>query len=273
MGTSASSKGPGGDVPLVPPWVPPVDLPPETDNQSDETEEVPSTERSVLAPLARFKYARMNFGQYAHTGSRNDLKAGLGHDTRTGLGGARHATRRMGGTAKTAGALRGVFDALRSGATPPVDLGIDPSALSGRPAQEIRDRIVDAIRPTDGTQDTEASRDSIAHAISDLLEQDPSIDLTALTPKQIDFIVEYYVAYDLCRRIELDIGQAIRDKVRDAATWVHRLEEIRQYVCQKVAACFRSRTNTGGRFTRQNATTMVALVIKDVFTVFEEYLK
>src|SRR5437762_1236533 len=28
MGTSASSKGPGGGVPLVPPWVPPIPPPP-----------------------------------------------------------------------------------------------------------------------------------------------------------------------------------------------------------------------------------------------------
>lgn len=283
MGTSASSKGPGGGVPLIPPWVPPVDPLPDGENSpgtngdgndNPQQQNTPSQPVSTIkAPPRRFAATRINLGRFAQNGSRDNLATGLGHYSRSGLGGARRAAQRMGGTAKTAGALYGVLDALRTRQTPPVDLGVDPAALTGRPAGEVADRIINAIRPIDGTQDAEASRDAVALAISDLINQLPSIDLTALTIEQIDFVTERYVAYDICHRLELDVGKAIFDKAPDVASGMRRLEEIRQYIQEKVSACFRSRAEQGQRLTRNQASGIADAVIRDTFTVFEEYLK
>lgn len=103
MGTSTSSRGPGGGVPLVPAWVPP---PPG---------EPPSQSPPEMAPPRRFQPARTRLGGYGRSGSENDLRRGLGHYSRTGLGGSASGARRMAGTAVTAGGLYGVLDALRTG--------------------------------------------------------------------------------------------------------------------------------------------------------------
>lgn len=66
MGTSASSKGPGSGVPLVPPWV------------EDNPE---------VAEPSRFKAARINLGKFAKNGSEDSLGRGLGYYSKNGLGG------------------------------------------------------------------------------------------------------------------------------------------------------------------------------------------
>src|ERR1700739_3155840 len=104
MGTSGSSRGPGGGVPLVPPWVPPIspqEVPqvPPPDSAPAATPQLPdilpSPPPNVLAPPRRFAGARTGLGNFALTGSRSDLESGLGHYARTGLGGAVQGARRM----------------------------------------------------------------------------------------------------------------------------------------------------------------------------------
>ena len=85
MGTSASSNGPGGGVPLVPPWVPPVPplpLPvppvPPADGQGPgpadgdgqngparlrNPQQPAQAQPSPIAPAGRFLGARLNFGK------------------------------------------------------------------------------------------------------------------------------------------------------------------------------------------------------------------
>lgn len=278
MGTSKSSGGPGGKVPFIPPWVPPTTpaAPVPAQNGSAPGGSTPATSTqppAQLAPPRRFAGARTNLGNFARTGSQSDLNAGLGHYTRTGLGGARRATQRMGRTSKTAGGLYGVLDAFRAGTPPPAELGISASDLAGRSASDIADHIANALCPADGTQDAEAGRDAVARALSDLMEAEPNADLLALSIEQIEHVVEWYVAYDLCDRIELDIGKSVVDKAPNYAEGVKRLEQIKEYVREKVSAQFRARAGKGERLTRQTATALTNSVLQDTFEIFEGYLQ
>ena len=284
MGTSASSKGPGGGVPLVPPWVPPLPGAPgaaPTPTQaapgtpsSPVTAPVtaPLTSPSPLAPPRRFGGARASLGRFARSGNHDDLKSGLGHYVRTGYGGGQQAARRMAGTARTAGAIYGVFDALRSGQAPIALPTISPAALAGRPAREVMDVIADAIRPIDGTQDAEASRQAMDGAVADLLNQFPNADLTALEQGQIEVMVERYTARDLCHRIELDVGRSITSKAPDPATAVRRLEDMRQYVAAETSAQFAERRERGDQLNGGNVAELVASVLQSTLSIFEDYV-
>ena len=161
--------------------------------------------------------ARTSLGKFAKSAGSHDLRRGLAHYTRTGLGGARAATQRMGRTVDTAGRLYRVLQDLRSGAATPAELAIDKAALVGRSAREIADVIANALQPADGPQDAEAARDAISQALSDLMLAYPDVNLLALAPEQIDQVVEGYVAHDLCHRIELDVGLSILSKAPTAA--------------------------------------------------------
>jgi len=279
MGTQRSSDGPGGGVPLIPSWVQPVTVPTEPvvvqpgESDGDITPDqgqIPVA--PILAPPSRFKAARRRLGKFSNSGSRQDLKSGLGHYVRTGLGGAVQGARRMGGTASVAGKLYGGLEGFRAGEARPAELGLDKAALSGKPAREVGDRIIDSVCPVDGSQDTEARRDSLSRSISELAEQFPNLDLTALTPEQIDLLLERFVAFDLCHRIELDVGKAIFLKAANPAIAVKRIEEMRQYVREKISAFFRAKGKEGQGLTRSAAAVLTAGVIQDTLAVFEGYV-
>src|SRR5438067_1775990 len=112
MGTSSSSGGPRGSAPLLPPGVPPLPPPlpqqpageePTPDQQGTQPATAPPViSPTQLAPPRRFMSSRTRLGQFAKTGSTEDLKRGLGHYAKTGLSGARAATQRMGRTVATA---------------------------------------------------------------------------------------------------------------------------------------------------------------------------
>jgi hypothetical protein len=288
MGTQRSSEGPGSGVPLVPSWVQPVSPLPDNPSPGDgQAETLPNESQpsEVAAPVevpqivprlaqrGRFKGARTSLGSFAASGSKSDLQTGLGHYVRSGYSGASQLAQRMSRTAKAAGLFYGGLEAFRSGENKPVEFGLDRDSLRGRPAREVGDKIIEAICPIDGSQDAEASRDSLTRSISDLLEQNPDLDLTALSPEQIDFLVEGFVANDLAHRIELDVGKTIFEKAPDTATAVHRMQEMRDYVREKVSASFRARNSQGQKFTRASAANLTASVLKDTLAVFEEYIR
>ncbi len=277
MGTSASSSGPGSGVPLIPPWVPDPEVEPEVEPDGEQDPEIdePAVQQPVppqVAPAGRFRGARINLGQFGGSGSEHGLRRGLGHYVRTGLGGSRNASRRMTSTARNAGALYGVLQALGSGAPPQVDLGIDPAGLAGLPAREIVDRIAEALSPSDGTLDAEASRTSISWAMCEFMRREPAADLLALSLEQIFLTMILYIGAEICFRIELDVGKTVLEKAPDPATAVERIQEMKRYVRQVVANRFRHRSADAGRLPLREASRLATRVIQDTFEVFESYL-
>lgn len=266
-------------MPLVPPW---VDDPPEGAPAADSEDAAPQTEGEggndsttappELAPRGRFRGARLNLGRFGSSGSEENLRRGLGHYVGSGLGGSAKATQRLAGTARKSGTVVGVLQALQSGAPPPVDLGIEVADLAGRPALETADRIAQAISPTDGTQDAEASRQSLSVALRELITKEPTVDLTALTQEQIELVMEAFIAEDICRRIELDVGRAIFEMAPSAFAASTRLTQMNRYVRQNVAASLRRLHAGSERLTPRAASRLAARVIRTTLAVFEEYL-
>ncbi len=266
---------------MIPPWVSPIPA------QGDALDSGMQTQGSLnpaipdsniqpstqgLALPGRFRGSRTSLGRFARTGSQDDMRAGIARYVRTGLGGARRASQRMSTTSKTVGSLYGVLDTLSRGQAFAPGHALEAARLVGRSSEEIRDLIIEFIRPVDGTQDAEASRDSMARAFSELLEVEPATDLTALSHEQIDSVTQAYVAHDIWHRIQLDVGKAVMGKAPDYRAAVNRLQEMSDYVREKVAASFRRRADSGTRLTRENAASLTNEVMRDTFGVFEEYL-
>lgn len=282
MGTSASSSGPGGGVPLVPPWVDDVgnDLSPAPDGDNDETQdqgepsdpqEQTAAPQPAVAPRARFRAARMNLGSFSRDGSTDALKRGLGHYSRTGLGGARHATNRMARTARNSGILYGALNALAGRGSAPSELRVDLAQLRGRPAQEIVDHLAEAISPSDGSQDAEANRESISEALRELIASSPDIDLSKLTEDQIVAVIESYISYDIVHRVELDVGKAVFAKT-DPSTAIRRLDQMFSYIRQCVSSALQKLNAFGKALTQTEASRISRGIIAETFNVFEEYI-
>lgn len=273
MGTSQSSKGAGTGVPMVPSWVddPPAEAPTgdQPPAEGDKASAIPPP--APVAPERRWIGVSRSLGEYAKTGDGRAMRRGLGHYVRSGYGGSATTTRRMGGTATTAGTLGGALAGLASGQPAPLGSPLDPALLVGRSAEEIMDAIVEAVRPVDGTQDSEASRAAIRDALSELLTRFPDADLLNLTPEQRDLAIERFTAHDVFRRFDLDVGQTIRDKSPSAVVALSRLKQARDYVKESVAAAFRKLRDAGRPLTTGRISEVVQAALRETFEVFEGY--
>ncbi len=305
MGTSASSNGPSGGVPLVPPWVPapvpPIPPVPPTppgpapdgegaaprdgEGQGQQTpgqnptapQQAPPVPAapyfSPMAPAARFGGARLNLGRFASGGDSRDMRRGLRHYVKSGYGGGGTATRRFGGTAATAGALYGALSGGAGGQATTAGRPLDRVVLAGRSAREIMDAIVEAVRPADGTQDAEAGRAAIKDALSELLTMFPQADLLNLSEDERGFAIERFVGFDVFRRFQLDLGKTIQDKAPTATTALARLKEIKNYIKETVAAAFRKLRAAGSRLTTGRVNELVRTALTEAFEVFEGYTR
>lgn len=272
MGTSKSSRGSPGGVPMVPAWAPDPVPPPGKDETSppQPTPGLAPQQTSPIAPAGRFGPARMSLGRFAGSGSQTDMRQGLGHYANKGMGGGGTAARRMGSTARTAGALYGALSSLAAGQTGALSDGADRRSLTGRSVDEIITAIVESVRPVDGTQDAEADRDALQGALSsELLSQYPDADLLELTEEERLFVVERFTALDIFNRVELDVGKAIQDKAPSASTGLARLREIKNYIKQTVAAKFREIRQKGGALTPRGVSAIVRQTIQQTFEVFQ----
>jgi hypothetical protein len=160
---------------------------------------------------------------------------------------------------------------IASGQGVPAGSPLDPALLAGRSAQEVMDAVVEAVRPVDGTQDTEASRAAIRDALSELLTIYPDADLLSLTDDQRTLAVERYTAIDVFRRFELDVGKTIMDKAPSAAAALSRLKEAKDYIKESVSAAFRKLREAGRALSGGRVAGIVRDALNDAFQVFEGY--
>lgn len=274
MGTSQSSKGPGGKVPLVPSWVP--DLEPSSGASSGLADDAPASATTTpdqaavqLAPARRFAEVRRNIGTFARTGGTAQMRQGLSHYVKTSYGGSGNSTRRHGGTIRTAASLYNILTPSYSGAGGgPV---LERPFLQDRTAEEVINAVIEATRPVDGTQDAEASRASIHDALADLLVQFPDTDLLNLNEEQRLFAVERYISMDVFRRFQLDIGTTIQEKSPDARTALSRLKEVRDYIRETIAASFRQARTRGEQPNSANINRIIQAALRSAFDIFESY--
>ena len=282
MGTSSSSSGSPSGTPMVPPWVPDP-VPPSGDGPSDDGAASPDggdapdqtapapAQPAPIAPPARFGGARTRLGSFARTGSADDMRKGVGHYARKGLGGGGTAVRRFAGTARTAGTLFGALSAAAGQASGPGNK-LDPGVLAGRSAAEVMSAVVEAVRPVDGTQDGEASRAAIGKALSELLTQYPDADLLNLSEEQRILAVERFIAWDVFNRFYLDLGKTIQEKAPSATSALSRLKEVRDFITQTVAAEFRKLVGGAAALGSSKVATMARDALGLAIGVFEGYL-
>jgi hypothetical protein len=201
------------------------------------------------------------------------MRRGLRHYVGKGLGGGGTATRRFGGTASTAGALYGALSSAESGQAAAPGSPFDPALLAGRSANEILDALVEAVRPIDGTQDAEASRQAIRDALSEVLTRFPEADLLNLSEDQRVFAIERYVAVDVYNRFRLDVGKAIQDKAPGVAATLARFKEVKDYIKQTISAALRQVRAAGQALNARRITQMVRQALGETFRVFEDYVR
>ena len=226
MGTSAPSDGPSNDTPLAPSWLPKKPIPPASpldnnDGDSDEGDEVSSpdqnsppidqTRPAIQAPPQpkRFKHPRGKFNTYAESGGQDSVacRQALSGYVRTGVRGAKNATRKMGGSRTTAGNILQIFHNIQSNGLNETLTKLNLATLSGKTPTEIFTGLTEAIckNQEGGPIDEAIARDAWLSTIIAL----PSLgvkDLEILSTEQVKTVFIKFITNSIQSRIMHDIG-------------------------------------------------------------------
>lgn len=226
MGTSGSSGGPGGGTPLVPSWLgdAPAGLPPDADGDASPADgaeghpgEGDTGEATVTPdplppipptpPPARFQSARRNFSAFAGSGGTDGraLRRAARDYVRSGTGGNRNATRRMGAARAAAGGALGVFRGFQGDGTDATLRRFNLGNLVGRPVVDLFLGLTDVICPNGGLIDEGMARDAWLETVGDLDELGID-DTTTLSAGQMQEFFLAFVAHSIEARLFQDIG-------------------------------------------------------------------
>ncbi len=187
MGTSQSSKGPGGGSPLVPPWA---------DDQPQQP--LPSPQERRFAPF------RESLGNAVSNGNRADFRKAIGHYARKASGGSSNAARRLGSVTQAGAEL---FGALVGMPSAPGEPSIDLGSLAGLPCEIAISTIAQALTSQDG--DSEKICAAMNHALVEALDGVEIFDLKWSTKtghrvrvfSSIDFPIRLVVTHHYIRAV------------------------------------------------------------------------
>jgi hypothetical protein len=186
MGTSTSSKGPGGSSPLVPPWADTDGLGPGPQSGAN-----------------RFQGFRTNLGKFVSSGDRNYLHKALRHYAATSTGGAQTGARRFGAMAQVGGALYGVLNDLRANSP---NLPVALRSLQGKSTDAAIEAIVERLVPENG--DADRVRSALNDALSECLEGETQFDIASITDEMLVDVMLKYTASCIFEQIVLDSKDA-----------------------------------------------------------------
>ncbi len=215
MGTSTSSSGPASGISMDPPWIDDIisgiNVTTDLCSSSEQENKIPieqaSTESSiVLAPIARFGTARKNLSKFAISGSHDSFKKAVGHYSKKGMGGASNVAKRMRASTNSISGLVSFLRDIKNNILPDVKDWVQNLLSKSPSANDVIDAIIDRVTNEGGIIDEESIKNSMAHAMSDLLEQNPNIELLNLGDDESWDLIEGFLAYEASNRLQLDIG-------------------------------------------------------------------
>jgi len=187
MGTSTSSRGPGSNTPLVPPWA-------DTDGQGP----------GPTPPPQRFKEFRKSLGKFVSNGDRAELQNAVGRYAKSATGGSTVGPRRFGAMAHAGGALFDVLANLRDGISP---VGLNLARLDGIDTDLAIEAIVQALVPSNG--DADRIRAAMNEALSECLQGYDDFDFSRITDEMLIEVMLVYVRQCVFQQIVLDSRDAL----------------------------------------------------------------
>lgn len=287
MGTSTSSSGPGAGVSLDPPWLEDLvpdagggasgaSLPDESSETADESPEEgqgkPKEVKLVVAPPRRFAAARRNIGAFVRYGDTAVLARGIGHYSRTGMGGAAAATSRMRASTSAGVGLVSFLQAARDGTDARVASWVQDLLARNPSSDDVADSIVQALAPPGGSADEESLRDSMALAISELILLQPDIELLHMSDTDTWTLLQLFLGHEVCNRLEFDVGQFFESSRLDPELGVKRELEMRDFVKNEVGVQLGALREKMPNPTKQQLDALVQDAVRMTFEVYEGVL-
>ena len=105
--------------------------------------------------------------------------------------------------------------------------------------------------------------------MSDLFDNNPDIDITALSDDNVWSLVSSFLSYEAFSKIQLDIGQGFEAKDIPLADRVNRLNDMREYLESEISAQVNVIRSELGNNSRSDLHNVMMTAIERTFEVFE----
>lgn len=272
MGTSTSSTGPGSGVSLDPPWLDEVigeigtgsSVPP-----GDGGPVTPLAGATGTAPPARYGDARRELGKYAKSGNTQYLRNAIGHYSRRGSGGATAAASRMRASTRAGAELFSFLNAINQGTSPEARRWVDDLRASNPSTEDVVDAIVRELAPPGGSADEESFRDAMGLALSELVKENPAIDLLGMRVDDIWELMKGYLATEAGNRLCFDLGPVFESSQIDPKTAVIREREMRRFIKNEIGMHVDLLRGTSANPTRTQLNSILQEALQMTFELFE----
>lgn len=221
MGTSGATRGSQSDTPLVPTWLdePQIGMLPGSGNGeyplgdgdiSPTSKEPDIIPRPVIQPPPepeRFRSARGNFSRFAGSGGNDNgaLRRAVRDYVRSGTGGSRNATRRMGASRTAASNVLGVFRGIQRDGLQETLRRLDLQNLIGNSSQDVFLGLTEVICQDGGLIDEAVGRDAWLETIAEIAQFGID-DLETLTGDEIREFFLSFIAHAIEVRLYQEIG-------------------------------------------------------------------
>ncbi|WP_445425831.1 hypothetical protein [Alishewanella sp. HL-SH06] len=246
MGTSTSSGGGRSGSPFDPEWLSPDGVASggaSSGNSSDSEQngtgdsidsEASTGPENVQAPERRFGPARTQMSSYLGNGSRGNLRNATKSMISKGMGGASRAASTMRNTARGAGALGQFLVAAREGSDQGVKDWVAHCRSANLSASDLALEVLKVVLSDSGSIDEDSLLDAGAEALAKLYENNPNVDIFALTDAQIAEVIGRTIAIQICQQIDMLLGQTYEKLEHDPALIQERRADIREWVWAEV---------------------------------------
>ncbi|WP_241133626.1 Qat anti-phage system associated protein QatB [Achromobacter insuavis] len=199
-------------------------------------EPVPPEGASGTAQPARYAEARRELRKFIKNGNTDNLRDAIGHYTRKGSGGAAAASTRMRASTRAGAELYSFLNAVSQGASAEARQWVQDLQRGNPTADDVVDAIVRELSPPGGSADEEALRDSMASALTELVIENPGIDLMHLQTSDIWELMKSYLASEVAHRLCFDLGPLLESAKVDPVTAVQRERDMRIFIKEEIGA-------------------------------------
>jgi hypothetical protein len=257
-------------VSLDPPWLDEVieglgcDAVPPSDGDP-----VPPTSASGTAQPARYAEARRELKKYIKSGNTDNLRDAIGHYSRKGSGGATAASTRMRASTRAGVELFSFLNAVSQGSSAEALQWVQDLESGSPTADEVVDAIVRELSPPGGSADEEALRDSMASALTELVIENPSIDLMHLQVSDIWELMKNYLASEVTHRLCFDLGPLFESAKVDPVIAVQRERDMRIFIKEEVGTHLDLLRDSRPNPSRTDLDTIFQETLKMTFELFE----
>ncbi|MBN8789781.1 MAG: hypothetical protein J0I84_22095 [Terrimonas sp.] len=187
----------------------------------------------------RFTHARTNFTQFVKSGGRDRSKLGksISNYVSKSNGGSRNAARRLGSSRRATTNLLNFFSSVQNRGSAAALQALNLDDLVGKSVEEIFLGLSDYVCPDGGNVDEGIARSAFIETIAELAESGIA-DIDALTPDQMQSVLEIFATHAIEERLCNDIGTKICIAAENIQSFERVQAQLHDFIKRSVSDAF-----------------------------------